>query len=81
LEHSEGFLTNPSGDGRNLQWGFGDRYAEKFNITAQYTKYGTVKGFWADPSNPYADIGLKYLEWDRIDSEFEISALGLKFRG
>jgi len=33
-------------------------------MTALITKYGKVKGFFADPSNPYYDIGLTYMEWE-----------------
>jgi len=50
-------------------------------MTALITKYGKVKGFFPDPTNPYYDIGLTYMEWEFDGKQFDISAMGITFRG
>jgi hypothetical protein len=44
-------------------------------------KYGEVQGFKTGEDNPYLEDGLTFLEWEEIEGQFTIKALGLIFVG
>ena len=86
LPNSVGRLTNPSGDGQNFTWMFGDDPLDSFHLYALRNKYGGVRGFNATEENPYYEEGLKWINWDQtvnqdLSVEFELSAQGMTFVG
>ena len=84
LPQSKGALTNPSGNGQNFTWSFGEVFAESFGLDAFRNKYGVVQGFKTGPDCPYLEDGLTFLQWEEIDgnvTEFKLTALGITFFG
>lgn len=68
LPKSTGRLTNPSGDGQNFTWMFGNDVADSFHMYALRNKYGGVVGFNVTEENPYYEDGLKWISWDETHS-------------
>jgi hypothetical protein len=67
LKHSKGELTNPSGDGQNLVWAFGDTVFESFKLVAVRNKEGRVVGFTTGEDCPYLEDGLDFIYWSEKD--------------
>ena len=82
MAHSKGHLDNPTGDGQNFVWSFGEVFAESFSLSAVRNKNGQVQGFYTGEDCPYLEEGLTFLKWmEKDDGEFSLSALGLSFVG
>lgn len=64
LAESKGELQNPSGDGQNFVWSFGEAFAESFKLDALRNKKGEVLGFKTGEDCPYLEDGLTFLEWE-----------------
>jgi hypothetical protein len=63
MPDSKGELTNPSGDGQNFVWSFGEVFAESFKLDALRNKHGEVQGFKTGEDCPYLEDGLTFLKW------------------